>query len=74
MRCANFNSIKNKLLKTKKGDAFIQKIDIFRKIIWYSCLDKEFEWMKVDLNSVRKMLSLNKRGYNNFIVEDFLLK
>jgi hypothetical protein len=59
-------------IKTKKGDAFVQKIDIFKKIIWYSYKDSSHDWIQVNLRSVKKMLALNKVGNYSFLIEDFI--
>ena len=67
MRCTNCNSS-----KTKRGLAFVQKTDIFRKIIWYSYDDSRFDWIQVNINSVIRMLTLNKQGNYDFLIEDFI--
>lgn len=65
---------KNKTsIKTKRGVAVVQKIDIFKKVIWYSYA-KGGDWIEVDLDVVKKMLSLNKSGKSNFLIEDFISK
>ena len=61
-------------IKTKKGNAFVQKIDIFKKIIWYSYKESSHDWIQVDLQSVKKMLTLNKAGNYSFLIEDFISK
>ena len=55
-------------IKTKKGNAFVQKIDIFKKIIWYSYRESSHDWIQVDLQSVKKMLALNKAKNYNFLI------
>lgn len=61
-------------LKTTGGNAFVQKIDIFKKIIWYSYETNDHDWIKVELHAVKKMLALNKKGKFNFKIEDFIIK
>ena len=65
---------KGKILKTKRGNAVVQKIDIFKKIIWYSYVEKEHDWIMVELHAVKKMLALNKEGSVDFEIEDFILQ
>ena len=69
----NFPNTKT-LINTKRGKAEVQKIDIFKKIIWYSYLQKNQDWIQVSVDSVHKMLSLNRRGNENFLIEDFVEK
>ena len=60
------------LIKTKRGKAGVQKIDIFKKIIWYSYIKNHQDWMQVSVNSVKKMLALNEKGDESFLIEDFI--
>lgn len=61
-----------RLIKTKKGEALVQKIDIFKKIIWYSYKTSTHDWMEVNLQNAKKMIALNKQGNYKFIIEDFI--
>lgn len=49
------------LLKTKKGDARLQKTDIFKKQMWFSYPNEE-SWIPVPLDRVREIQQLNKDG------------
>ena len=68
----DFPNTKN-VIKTKKGAASAQKIDIFKKIIWYNYLDSNQDWIQVSVDSVKKMLALNKKGDEKFLIEDFMI-
>jgi cell fate regulator YaaT (PSP1 superfamily) len=48
-------------LKTDKGDATLQKTDIFRKIMWFG-YDKENTWIAVPVSRVTEILEMNKKG------------
>ena len=56
-------------LKTKKGTASVQKVDIFKRIVWYSYVNASQEWIQVGVQSVEKMLALNKIGNSNFLID-----
>lgn len=49
------------VLKTKKGDARLQKTDIFKKQMWFSYPGEE-SWIPVPLDRVREIQKLNKEG------------
>jgi cell fate regulator YaaT (PSP1 superfamily) len=48
-------------LKTEKGEAYLQKTDIFRKIMWFG-YEKENTWISVPVSRVREILERNQRG------------
>lgn len=48
-------------LKTKKGDAVLQKTDIFRKIMWFG-FSQEANWYPVAIPDVIKIMEMNKKG------------
>lgn len=48
-------------LKTKKGNAFLQKTDIFRRIMYFS-FEKDNNWYPVATEKVKEILILNKKG------------
>lgn len=48
-------------LVTQKGEAFLQKTDIFRKTMWFS-YKGENAWIPVDAARVREVIRLNKKG------------
>ncbi len=50
-----------KPLLTEKGEARLQKTDIFRKIMWFGYED-EASWYPVDVNRVQEILEMNKSG------------
>lgn len=48
-------------LITDKGEAFLQKTDIFKKIMWFG-YKNENTWIPVDASRVSEVLELNKKG------------
>ena len=48
-------------LKTKKGPAYLQKTDIFKKILWFGYRD-ETTWHPLNAERVNEILALNKKG------------
>jgi cell fate regulator YaaT (PSP1 superfamily) len=45
-------------LKTEKGEATLQKTDIFRKIMWFG-YEKENTWISVSVTRVKEILEMN---------------
>ena len=48
-------------LITEKGEAYLQKTDIFRKIMWFG-YKSENTWISIDVNRVKEVIELNKKG------------
>ncbi|HEX8546428.1 MAG TPA: regulatory iron-sulfur-containing complex subunit RicT [Cytophagaceae bacterium] len=47
---------------TAKGEAFLQKTDIFRKIMWFGYRSEESNWYPLSVARVNEILELNKKG------------
>ncbi len=50
-----------KFLKTKNGEAKLQKTDIFRKLMWFS-FDRDNNWHPISTDRVKEILVMNKAG------------
>jgi len=50
-----------KTLKTKYGEARLQKTDIFRKMMWFS-FDRENVWHPISSVRVKEIMELNEKG------------
>ena len=61
-------------LKTRKGEAFHQKTDVFKKIMWYAYADDSNNMMAIPVDSVKNILSLNNKGKQPKELEEFALK
>lgn len=51
----------DKPLQTEKGEAVLQKTDIFKKILWFG-YESENTWIPVAADRVKEILELNKEG------------
>jgi cell fate regulator YaaT (PSP1 superfamily) len=49
------------VLKTEKGDARLQKTDIFKKIMWFS-YPREESWVPMTIAKVKEIQQLNREG------------
>ncbi|MFM6947522.1 MAG: stage 0 sporulation family protein [Aquirufa sp.] len=49
-------------LKTKKGDAILQKTDIFKRMMWFGIVGEESIWIPVSCDRVAEIIELNKKG------------
>lgn len=49
------------VLKTEKGDARLQKTDIFKKLMWFS-YPMEDSWIPLELDRVKEIQKQNKEG------------
>ena len=48
-------------LQTARGEAFLQKTDIFRRRMWFA-FKGDNNWVMLDTSRVRELLEMNKRG------------
>lgn len=58
-------------LKTKKGNAFFQKMDIFANKMWYSYQDEPYEFIEMSLTRVQEIIAINKKGEKVADLKDF---
>lgn len=49
-------------LKTKRGDAILQKTDIFKRMMWFGFAGEESIWIPVTCDRVKEIIELNKKG------------
>ncbi|MDR0970053.1 MAG: hypothetical protein LBM67_05905 [Lentimicrobiaceae bacterium] len=59
------------VLKTKKGDAFHQKSDIFKGLMWYSYRNDRANIMAIPVNQVKAIMAQNAKGQYPDKLEDF---
>lgn len=52
----------NLRLKTKKGQAFYRKMDIFKNLMWYSYVDEPLKFIELKLDRVNEIVEMNKKG------------
>jgi cell fate regulator YaaT (PSP1 superfamily) len=58
----DFPDLEGRKLLTKKGDAFLQKTDIFRRMMWFSYRDEPGVFIPMHVDTVRKLLEANSKG------------
>ncbi len=59
-------------LQTKKGDASFQKMDIFKRKLWYAYLENGIEWVALDLDKVNEIITQNKTGQKPDSLEEMV--
>jgi len=47
-------------LQTQKGIAVYQKMDIFKRLLWYAYKDNPMQWVTLTVDQVNEIISLNK--------------
>jgi cell fate regulator YaaT (PSP1 superfamily) len=57
-----FPQIDNKRLSTQKGEAFLQKTDIFRRLMWWSYTTETDVFIPLSVDRVKFILSQNEQG------------
>lgn len=58
-------------LRTRKGDAFFQKADVFQGLMWYSYFDDPTHLLAIPAEKVQEILDSNKKGKMPEKLEDF---
>lgn len=57
-----FPDMEGKRLQTKKGEAFLQKTDIFGKIMWFSYRSEPSVLIPMSVTSVKEIIDLNAKN------------
>lgn len=58
-------------LYTEKGDAFCQKVDIFKGLMWFAYTDNMAHWHVLTAESVKEMIAINKQKERVTSLEDY---
>ena len=61
-------------LKTKKGQGFYQKAEVFSRMIWYSYEEDESYLIALPLEKVKMIIDMNAKGDMPERLEDFAMK
>jgi len=61
-------------LSTKKGIAYCQKIDIFKRVLWFAYPDNSANWYKISVEMVKEILELNARGEKVENIEEYVFE
>ncbi|MGB0176512.1 MAG: PSP1 domain-containing protein, partial [Owenweeksia sp.] len=59
-------------LQTKKGEASFQKMDIFKRKLWYAYLQNGIDWVALDLDKVNEIIALNKKNQKPDSLEEMV--
>ncbi|MHB1105762.1 MAG: PSP1 domain-containing protein [Lutibacter sp.] len=59
------------VLKTKKGEAVFIKMDIFKRLLWYTYKEDRNKWFKLTLENVKEIIELNKNNKPVTSLEDY---
>ena len=59
-------------LQTKKGEASFQKMDIFKRKLWYAYIENGMDWVALDLDKVREIIQKNKQGQKPDSLEEMV--
>tara|TARA_B110000003_G_scaffold42848_2_gene40243 strand:- start:52735 stop:54036 length:1302 start_codon:yes stop_codon:yes gene_type:complete len=59
-----------KVLKTEKGDIEFVKMDIFKKLLWYTYKENRSKWFKLTLQQVQEIIDLNKNNEVSISLEE----
>jgi cell fate regulator YaaT (PSP1 superfamily) len=57
-----FPQIDGKRLHTLKGDAFLQKTDIFKRLIWWSYTTEPDVFVPLSIQRVKEIMAMNEKG------------
>jgi len=61
----------NTKLLTEKGIAYCQKIDIFKKVLWFVYKNDSINWHTISEENVKKILKINESGKKIESLEDY---
>lgn len=61
-------------LYTEKGDAFCQKIDIFKGLMWFAYTDNMAHWHVLKAEQVKEIMAVNKKKERASSLEDFAVE
>ncbi len=63
----------NIILKTEKGDASLQKSDVFKRIMWYTYINDHSNMLALSVDRVKEIVEANKKGIIPKQLEDVAL-
>src|SRR5690554_3415403 len=60
------------VLRTEKGDAYCQKIDIFKELMWFTYRENTAQWYVLSTSKVKEIVETNKQGNKVAAIEDYV--
>lgn len=64
----------NIVLSTRKGDAVYQKMDVFKKVMWYTYQNEPDGFHAISVKNVKYIISQNQKGRKPENLEKFVLE
>lgn len=58
-------------IDTVNGKAFCIKIDVFKRKMWFAYVERSMAWFDLEVDDVKKMVAINKKGEKSPPLEDF---
>ena len=59
------------ILKTRRGEASYQKMDIFKGLMWYGYREEAVEWVPLSVEKVNEIIKMNEGGKMPENLEEF---
>ena len=61
-------------LYTEKGDAYCQKVDIFKEIMWFAYANAPAQWLVLPAEKVKEIVAINKKKEKVAALEDYVVE
>ncbi|WP_445714558.1 PSP1 domain-containing protein [Flavobacterium sp.] len=61
-------------LYTEKGDAYCQKVDIFKEIMWFAYANAPAQWLVLPVEKVKEIVAINKKKERVTALEDYVVE
>ena len=61
-------------LYTEKGDAYCQKVDIFKEIMWFAYANAPAQWLVLPVEKVKEIVAINKKKERVAALEDYVVE
>jgi cell fate regulator YaaT (PSP1 superfamily) len=61
-------------LYTEKGDAYCQKVDIFKEIMWFAYANAPAQWLVLPVSRVQEIVAINKKKERVAGLEDYVME
>jgi cell fate regulator YaaT (PSP1 superfamily) len=61
-------------LYTEKGDAYCQKVDIFKEIMWFAYANAPAQWLVLPVGKVKEIVAINKKKERVAALEDYVVE
>ena len=61
-------------LYTEKGDAYCQKVDIFKEIMWFAYANAPAQWLVLPVEKVKEIVAINEKKERIPALEDYVVE